>query len=128
MITFIIPCSNIVCFGVRSISSYLKANNYKTQIVFLPVKHNKFDIIYSKRVLNQLAEITRDSELIGLSVMANYFLYAQQITKVLKEKTKAHIIWGGIHPTLAPQDCRNKPVYHDDLLPNSDKPCQGIYN
>lgn len=112
MITFIIPCSNITCYGVRSISSYLKVNNYKTQIVFLPVKHNKFDIIYSKRVLTQLAEIVKDSELIGLSVMTNYLFYAQQITKFLKEETKAHIIWGGIHPTLAPQDC----IQHVDIV------------
>lgn len=105
MITFIIPCSDVACYGVRIISSYLKVNNYNTQIVFLPVKRNRFDTIYSNRVLNQLAEVTRDSELIGLSVMTNYLLYAQQITKALKEKTKTHIIWGGIHPTIAPQDC-----------------------
>jgi anaerobic magnesium-protoporphyrin IX monomethyl ester cyclase len=104
-VTFIVPCSNVVCYGLRTISAYLKSKGYPVRLIFVAVEYNKFDIALPKRILDQLAEMVRSSKLIGLSVMTNYLGYAQQITRALKRTVDVPILWGGIHPTIRPKEC-----------------------
>lgn len=104
-VTFIVPCSNVVCYGLRTISAYLKSKGYQVRLIFVTVEYNKFDMALPKGMLDQLAEMVRSSRLIGLSVMTNYFGYAQQITRALKRIVDVPILWGGIHPTIRPKEC-----------------------
>ena len=104
-VTFIVPCSNVVCYGLRTISAYLKDRGYTVRLIFVTVEHDKFNMALNKGILDQLAGLVRSSGLIGLSVMTNYFGYAQQITRALKRIVDVPIVWGGIHPTIRPREC-----------------------
>jgi radical SAM superfamily enzyme YgiQ (UPF0313 family) len=108
-ITLISPYDSIVANGIRKISSYLKKNGHHVELVFLPYKtkySGHFDRRnYKKEVAQDLISLCKDSDLIGFTVMTNYFLKVKDLTVKLKKHLNAPIIWGGIHPTMRPEEC-----------------------
>ena len=110
-ITLISPYEDIACLGLRSISAYLKRAGYQTQMIFLPrvgtegIRYQGFQYRYDERLLRQVVALAMDSDLIGISLMTNYFDNAVQLTRKLKQELDAPIIWGGIHPTVRPEEC-----------------------
>jgi radical SAM superfamily enzyme YgiQ (UPF0313 family) len=54
--------------------------------------------------LDEVVELCRGSDLIGISFMTHFFDRARQLTEHLKKNLKAPIIWGGIHPTVRPEE------------------------
>jgi len=107
-ITLISPYPDITAFGLRTISAYLKRHGHKTQMIFLPDPYGD-DLIYGVKryddhVLNEMISLCIDSDLIGITLMTNFFDGAVQITKKLKSKTDIPIIWGGVHPTIRPEE------------------------
>lgn len=101
---------DISAFGVRAISAYLKAHGHVVRVILLPegVERLRYgqDYIYQykPRVLEEVAELCRGIDLIGLSLMTHYFDRSKQITEYLKKSLKIPIIWGGIHPTVRPEE------------------------
>lgn len=89
-------------YGIRILSSCLKRKGITPKIIFFKKFHKER---YSQEELNELLEICKDDDLIGISLMTNYFDNAVQITKFLKANTDALVIWGGVHPTLKPREC-----------------------
>ena len=61
--------------------------------------------MYNDEVFDSLHSLCCDSDLIGFSLMTNYFLKVKDLTIKLKEKLAVPIIWGGIHPTVKPEEC-----------------------
>lgn len=111
IMTLIAPTPpDISAFGVRSLSSYLRANGHETKIIFLPgsigllKEGGKFIYNYDKLVLEQIVEICRGSDLIGVSFMSNYFDRALQVTEGIKGHLAVPVIWGGIHPSCKPEE------------------------
>ena len=89
-------------YGFRSLAAFLKANNFKTNLVFLNVNNKELsgDIIW------KTLEVCSNSVLIGVSLLTHGFQKAVTITKFLKKfYPTVPIIWGGIHPSGAPHDC-----------------------
>jgi radical SAM superfamily enzyme YgiQ (UPF0313 family) len=43
--------------------------------------------------------------LVGISLASTFFGMSSQITKRIQSELKVPVVWGGIHPTLAPEDC-----------------------
>jgi radical SAM superfamily enzyme YgiQ (UPF0313 family) len=116
-ITFISVYESIVAYGMRSLSAVLKGAGFNTSMVFLPretegLRWDGFRYPFSEKVLDQVAELTEGSDLIGLSVMSNYFDNAVQVTKHLRRTSQTLIVWGGIHPTLRPEEC----LEHADIV------------
>lgn len=107
-ITLISPYPDITAFGIRTISAYLKNRGHKTQLIFIPDPFGDNLMFGVKRyedsVLDALIPLCKDSDLIGLTLMTNFFEGAVQITRKLKSALKAPIIWGGIHPTIRPEE------------------------
>ena len=110
-ITFITPTPpDISSFGVRSLSAYLKQKGYKTEIIFLPggieslSDSGDFSYHYDRKVLGQIADICKGSGLIGISFMTYYFDRGVELTRFIKEEMGIPVIWGGIHPTLRPEE------------------------
>jgi len=66
---------------------------------------NSFLYPYPRRILEQIAEMCKTSDLIGISLMTCHFDNAVYITKFLREKLSVPIIWGGIHPSIRPAEC-----------------------
>src|SRR3989344_3588646 len=89
--------------GLRILSSILKKNDYEVNLVFLPMEED-YSKLYSRKILIQLLDLSKDSDLIGISAYASTSIRAKQIIKHLRQLKKP-IIWGGVHATISPEDC-----------------------
>ncbi|MBU1246028.1 MAG: radical SAM protein [Nanoarchaeota archaeon] len=89
--------------GIRSVSSFLKKAGHNVKIVFMTESEN-YKVMYSKKALNQLKNICKNAELIGINAYASTAKRAVQIINYLKILNKP-IVWGGIHATISPEDC-----------------------
>ena len=103
-ITLISPYMQIQVFGLRTISACLKQEGHHVQTLFLP---KPFKEQYREKALNEIVGISKDSDLIGISLMTNYFDNVVQITQKLKENCHVPILWGSIHTTVRPEECLN---------------------
>lgn len=97
--TLISPYSSLNAYGIRSISTYLRKNGVDVSVLYLP---NSFSSLYGEEVLDQVAALCTESDMIGVSVMSNYFVNCAQLTDFLKKKLTVPVVWGGVHATLSP--------------------------
>lgn len=107
-VTLISPYPDITAFGIRTISSYLKKHGHKTQIIFIPDPYGDNLMYgvqrYEDSVLDELISLCKGSDLIGITLMTNFFDSAAQITRKLKSKLNVPVIWGGVHPTIRSEE------------------------
>lgn len=107
-ISLISPYPDITAFGMRTLSSYLKQHGHKTQLIFLPDPFGddiKYGVErYEDEVLDAVASLCSESHLIGITLMTNFFAGAVQLTNKLKSKLDVPILWGGVHPTIRPEE------------------------
>lgn len=103
-ITLISPYPDLKVFGLRILSACLKKEGHNVQLIFLPKMFNEK---YKEENLRELVKLSEGSALIGVSLMTNFFSNAVQITSTLKNNLNIPIIWGGIHPTVRPEECLN---------------------
>lgn len=115
-VTLISPYPDVTAIGVRILSACLRQAGHTTQLVMLrdPFGDEVVPgaVRYSDRVLAQLAELCRESELIALSLMTNFFYNAVEITQGLRRSLAVPIIWGGVHATIRPEEC----LEHADIV------------
>ncbi|MBF0566251.1 MAG: B12-binding domain-containing radical SAM protein [Nitrospirae bacterium] len=107
-ITLISPYPDITVFGLRTISAYLKAHGHNCRLIFLPDPYGG-DVVfrtdrYSESVLDELVTLCREADLVGVTLMTNFFDGAVQITRKLNNCLSVPVVWGGIHPTIRPED------------------------
>lgn len=96
--------------GIRSLAAVLKAKGHEVQNIFL-MQDTRF-LIHSQKgfssnrvILDEILKNCRDSNLVGISLMTSAFFLAADITRHIKEKLNMPVIWGGIHPTIRPDEC-----------------------
>jgi len=92
--------NEIWAIGMRSISSTLREAGHRTTMIF--AGESKASI--NETVLQQIAAIVGDSEIIGISSMSRGSERAKRLIEGLRPLGKL-IVWGGMHPTLFPEDC-----------------------
>jgi radical SAM superfamily enzyme YgiQ (UPF0313 family) len=108
-ITLISPYSDIQSIGVRILAASLKQAGHQPQMVFLccptkpPIK-GQTDFV-SDSMIRDIVKLSEDAGLIGISLMTNIFSWVRVITKRIKEKVSTPIFWGGVHPTIRPEEC-----------------------
>lgn len=102
---------DVGCTNLRYLSSYIRSHGHTTRLVFLPrlfsegwPENESYKYPYSPEVLEQIGEISGDSDLVGLSLMTCHLDNAIHVTSFLKQKGKT-VIWGGVHPTINPHEC-----------------------
>lgn len=107
-ITFISPYPDITAFGIRTISAYLKEHGCKTRLIFLPDPYGDNIVFsvkrYNDRILDALIPLCRDSNIVGITLMTNFFEGVVQITQKLQTSLTVPVLWGGIHPTIRPEE------------------------
>jgi radical SAM superfamily enzyme YgiQ (UPF0313 family) len=98
--------------GIRSLSSVLKVRGHGVRLIFLPSTDTQrlrfradFADAHKKDVLEQVISLCEGSDIVGISLMSNYYQQAVQLTRAVKLKYSMPIIWGGVHPTLEPVEC-----------------------
>lgn len=101
-VVLISPYMDTQAFGLRTISACLKREGYDVQLIFLT---RSFKERYEESILNDVVELSRGSDLVGISLMTNFFDNVVQLTQRLKKDLSIPIIWGGIHPTILPAEC-----------------------
>jgi anaerobic magnesium-protoporphyrin IX monomethyl ester cyclase len=113
-ITFLSPYLSMESMGIRIMSALLRDQGHQTKTFSLPDRGDQMrrqhmvDVfIYDPTVLEQVVENCRGSDLVGITLMTQYFDAAVQLTKTIKEKLGTPVIWGGIHPTTRPEECLN---------------------
>lgn len=94
-----------IALGLRLVSSYLKAAGHDVEVLFMRSKKDTAEADFSPALLEHFVEKLRGRDLIGLSLMTNTFKRACVLTRTIREAgIKAPIIWGGTHPTVAPDE------------------------
>jgi anaerobic magnesium-protoporphyrin IX monomethyl ester cyclase len=112
-IALIYPAEDLFTPSINCLSAYLRERGHDTVIILLPWSftdrklddRNSFLYPYPTKVLEQVAELCSTSDLIGISMMTCHFDNAVHITSFLRKRLHLPIIWGGIHPTLRPDEC-----------------------
>jgi len=93
--------------GLKYVHASLLSKGYDSQILF----HTCEDDSYFGRV----ADFIRDqgAPLVGISLMSRLFHAAAGLTKTIRNRfpDSLPILWGGIHPTIDPESCREYADY-----------------
>jgi anaerobic magnesium-protoporphyrin IX monomethyl ester cyclase len=104
-ITLISTYTHPIALGLRYVSSYLKAAGHDVEMVFMSSKRDTARADWSPAALEACIDRCRDRDVIGMSLMTNTFSRASVLTQKLREAgIKAPIVWGGTHPTVAPDE------------------------
>ena len=101
-ITLLSIYPDIASFGVRTISAVLKREGHSVDLIFLT---KEFWERFEEKTLNDIVNLTKKSDLIGISLMTNFWDNAIQLTQKLKQHYDTPIMWGGTHPTIRPEEC-----------------------
>ena len=80
-ITLISIYPDLRSFGIRIISACLKQEGHDVDLIFLL---KDFTEKYAEKTMNDLVKLTKGSDLVGISLMTNWFDNAIQITQKLK--------------------------------------------
>lgn len=113
---------NLINIGIRRLASWMRHNHHDVQVLFMPTINYAslwsrlrptFGKDYSPQVIRQFIELVRDSDLVGFSSMTNYALKTQTLIASLRlHLPEKRIVWGGIHPTVFPDDA----IRHADII------------
>lgn len=93
--------------GLRSISAVLKAQGHHVRMIFLSIKRpSGSSTDYQQALTEQFVDKVSESDLIGIGLMTNSYYQARALTEAIHNANiKAPVIWGGVHPTVAPDSC-----------------------
>ena len=97
--------------GIRTISSVLKQQGYSVRIVFMTLSED-YSRNYTSSELSQLLKICMGSQLIGVNSFACTSRRATRIISFLKKNLTVPIVYGGVHPTISPEDA----IKHSDII------------
>lgn len=115
-VTLVSTYTHPIALGLRYVSSSLKAAGHDVEMIFMGSRRDTARPDYSPAALDQFVERLRDRDLIGMSLMTNTFHRAAALVeRVRTAGIKIPIVWGGTHPTIAP----------DESLDHADAVCVG---
>ncbi len=110
-VVLISPYSQVENTGLRLLSACLKQAGFPTRMIFLPdldemmVAADYGSRRVSRDALEQIVALCGDAGLIGISVMTTNFYMASQLTRAFHRTLDTPVIWGGVHPTVRPEEC-----------------------
>lgn len=94
-----------LALGLRYVSSSLKRAGHQTTILFMSSERDTAKADFSQPLLDGFVDRARSADVIGMGVMTNSFDRACALTEAIRlAGTKAPIVWGGTHPTVAPRE------------------------
>lgn len=104
----LISLYGIYNLGVRYLHTILKERGYSTKLIFF--KHLLLNDVsipteLEYRSLLELLEMLK-VDIVGISLGCSSFLViATELTKRIKKDLGIPVIWGGVHPTIQPEEC-----------------------
>jgi radical SAM superfamily enzyme YgiQ (UPF0313 family) len=109
-VLLISPYSDIASLGLRIIAACAKQAGHTVSCAFLPNTADEeqqcqdHEHHYPGDVLTALGELARNVDAVGFTLMTNYVARVKRLSSAVKKTSDTPIIWGGIHPTLRPED------------------------
>ncbi len=116
---------NLFAFGPRILAAYLKDRQVAVDLLLVPFVNPDKKYLFSphwkfydeKLIAKIIRPIVPFVEakgygLIGISLTTNFYEHAKMLTERLKERVPTPVVWGGVHPTVRPQEC----LQHADLV------------
>ncbi len=95
-------------FAIRILHSLMEnINGVKVHTVFFKhVDTNTFDPPTEKE-MELFAETISDLEpdLVGISMFSLHVPIVKELNQIIRNNSSAKIIWGGVHPTIDPEEC-----------------------
>jgi len=95
--------------GLRYLSAVLKRDGFDVSLIFFKEKNIALDLmeVPTEEEYERLAGVMTDlrPDLVGIGVRSSFVSIAAEITRRLQRAPKAPIVWGGTHPTVAPEEC-----------------------
>jgi radical SAM superfamily enzyme YgiQ (UPF0313 family) len=94
--------------GIRYVSAALQREGFDTHIIFLKDwVHNRLSMPSDEEFELALRVIReKGADLVGIGFMSSLYPMALEATKRIKTAfPSTPVLWGGIHPTSAPEDC-----------------------
>ena len=101
----------IESIGLRLLSSCLKRAGFETTMIFLPDIYGPMAAAdhglrrTPAAALKQIVDLCAGAGLVGISVMTASFFVAKEVTEAIHAALNVPIIWGGVHPTVRPEEC-----------------------
>jgi radical SAM superfamily enzyme YgiQ (UPF0313 family) len=102
----IVPYQEISAFGPRIIDAYLRSRGFDSRLVFFKSRSQE-ECWPSQRETELLYELVRElnPRLTGISLMSPFFPLGKALAEGLRTACDAPVIFGGVHPTICPQEC-----------------------
>ncbi|GAX60414.1 Fe-S oxidoreductase [Candidatus Scalindua japonica] len=100
--------------GLLHLSTFLKDNGNQVTTAFVPLnpKEELFGIegnrVISDHEISETLDLIAEKkpDLFGMTLMTTHYYSAVKLTKKVKETfPEIPIVWGGVHPTLLPEEC-----------------------
>ncbi len=70
-----------------------------------------FDPTLFDKKIDSAVEAVRDADIVGISVMSNDVPVARRLSRRLRSESRKVVIWGGVHPTVMPEECVDEADY-----------------
>lgn len=111
--------------GPMNVACYLKDNGQDVKELFVPLNQleevfwTEKDTVINDHYVSEIVKLISQEKpkLIGISLYTIHYYSAIKITEAIKKEfPEILVIWGGIHPTIAPEES----IQHADILCRGD--------
>ncbi len=103
-VIFFAPYEDLMAYGVRILSAYLKKEGFLTEIIFDPGFLSRNDSRSMAFLADRIKEMATDSYFVGLSFFSCHLNAVKQLTQTLRQGLQVPIVWGGKHISIKPED------------------------
>ena len=118
-VTLVSPYPDITNYGLRTLSAVLKQAGHQVRFICMPdfAGDGEFTHVrmseerYPAKIMEQFVELTKDTDLLGVTLMTHYFDTAKQLTKAARDANGTPSVWGGFHPSVRPDECAKHAEY-----------------
>jgi len=111
-IAFLSTYSDIQSIGVRVLTACLRQAGHAVRAVYLLRRSHAASVDdavlrkdYDAGIIAQLVELCRDAGLIACSSMTEDVFRVRYLIQALRPAVQRPVVWGGVHPTLHPEEC-----------------------
>ncbi|PWB76768.1 MAG: hypothetical protein C3F15_04520 [Holophagae bacterium] len=103
--------------GVRLLAAVLRREGFEAPVLFFKGWRNNDVRPPTETEYRLLSDHVREQrpDVVGIGFGTPYLGIVTEMTRRLRGVTDAHVIWGGVHPTICPEDC----------IPHADSVCVG---
>ena len=93
--------------GIRLLSAVLREQGFEAPIMFFKGWRNndvRLPTEHEYRLLRQHVQ-AQAPDVIGIGFGTPYLSLVREMTRRIRAVSEAHVVWGGVHPTIVPEDC-----------------------